>query len=117
MEDTNLSPGLHAKSAAMIPTPTAVATARRNLAQRIGRVIKPMETEGREPTPWEAHFTVITLQLLEAERYPDGEWTALRAEREDIFNAPVSPSPLPADAHMATTAELRARLTELYGDV
>ena len=59
----------------------------------------------------------IALQLLEAERYPDGEWMALRAEREDIFNAPVSPSPLPPDANTATTAELRARLIELYGDV
>lgn len=76
-----------------------------------------MEAEGREPTPWEAHYTVIALQLLEAERYPDGEWIALRAEREDIFNAPVSPSPLPADANTASTAELRARLKGLYGDV
>lgn len=96
---------------------TAVATARRNLAQRIGRLIKPLETEGREPTPWEAHYTAIALQLLEAERYPDGEWMALHAEREDTFNAPVNPKPLPVDAHKASTAELRARLTALYGDV
>lgn len=95
---------------------TAAATARRNLAQRIERLIKAMETAGREPTPWEAHYTMIALQFLEAERYPDGEWIALRAEREDIFNAPVSPSPLPEDANTATTAELRARLTSLYGE-
>jgi hypothetical protein len=94
---------------------TAVATARRNLAQRIGRVIKGMEAEGRDPTPWEAHYMVIALQLLEAERYPDGEWTMLHAERQDIVDTPVHPTPLPVDANVATTAELRARLTGLYG--
>lgn len=93
---------------------TAVATARRNLAQRIGRLVSTMEKEPREPTPWEAHYTVIALQLLEAERYSDGEWVALQAEREDVFNAPVSPSPLPTDANTASTSELRARLTSLY---
>lgn len=94
---------------------TAVATARRNLAQRIERLIKAMETAGREPTPWEAHYTVIALQHFESERYPDGEWIALHAEAEHIFNAPVNPKPLPADAHKASTSELRARLASLYG--
>ena len=94
---------------------TAVATARRNLAQRIGRLIKAMETEPREPTSWEAHYTVIALQLLEAERYADGEWIVLHAERPDIFDTPIHPTPLPVDASVATTAELRARLAGLYG--
>ncbi len=99
----------------MTLSPKTVQTARRNLAQRIGRTIATLEKEGREPTPWEAHYTVMALQLLEADRHHDGEWTMLRAEREDIFNAPVSPKPLPPDAHQATTAELRARLASLYG--
>lgn len=99
----------------MTLSPKAVATARRNLAQRIGRLITAMEKEAREPTPWEAHYTVIALQLLEADRYPDGEWTMLHAERPDIFDTPIHPTPLPVDAHKATTAELRARLTELNG--
>ena len=96
-------------------SPKAVATARRNLAQRIGRTITNLEMDAREPTPWEAHYTVIALQLLEAERYADGEWIVLHAERPDIFDTPIHPTPLPVDASVATTAELRARLAGLYG--
>lgn len=99
----------------MTLSPKAVQTARRNLAQRIGRLISTLEKEAREPTPWQAHYSVIALQLLEAERYADGEDVAFKADAEHIYNTPVSPSVLPADAHTATTAELRARLAELYG--
>lgn len=41
----------------MTLSPKAVATARRNLAQRIERGITTLEKEAREPTPWEAHYT------------------------------------------------------------
>lgn len=94
---------------------TAVATARRNLAQRIGRVINKIEQEGRAPTAWEARYTAIALGHLEHERHPDGEWMALHAEREDIFNKLGATSPLSVDANVATTAELRARLMSLHG--
>lgn len=99
----------------MTLSPKAVATARRNLAQRIGRTITNLEKEAREPTPWEAHYAVIALQFLEAERYADGEWIMLHAERRDIFDTPIHPSPLPDDANVATAAELRARLASLNG--
>lgn len=93
---------------------TAIATARRNLAQRIGKLITKLERETREPTPWEAHFGMVALQHLEFERYPVGEEEIFRAAAEHIFNTPVSPKVLPPDAHKATTAELRARLESLY---
>lgn len=91
-----------------------LATARRNLAQRIERLLANLNKEAREPTPWEAHYAVIAMEHLEFERYPDGEWIALHAEREDIFNTSVSPKPLPPDAKTATAAELRARLESIY---
>lgn len=98
----------------MTLNPVALATARRNLAQRIGKLITKLEKETREPTPWEAHYAVIALQHLEFERYPDGEDEIFRADSEHIYNTPVSPKVLPPDAHKATSAELRARLAALY---
>lgn len=100
----------------MTLNPVAIATARRNLAQRIDRLITKIEQEGREPTAWEAHYTSIALDQFELDHLGDGEWTMLHAERQDIFDTPVSPHPLPADARKATAAELRARLAGLYGD-
>lgn len=95
----------------MTLSPKAVQTARRNLAQRIERVLTKIDQEGRQPTARESHYVSIALDQLEADRHHDGEWTMLRAERDDIFLTPE----LPADARMATTAELRARLAELVG--
>lgn len=90
----------------MTQPPKAVQTARRNLSQRIARLITKLEEEAREPTPAEAHHVSIALGHLEFDRYPDGEWTMLHAER--------GLGDLPADARKATAAELRARLAGLY---
>ena len=93
---------------------TAIATARRNLAQRIGKLVAKLEKEAREPTLWEQHYAVIALQHLELERYRDGEDEIFRADAEHIFNTLVSPKVLPSGAHKATAAELRVRLEALY---
>lgn len=93
---------------------TAIATARRNLAQRIGRLITKFEKEAREPTGWEAHYTMIALNHLEAALYPAGEDEIFRADNEAIYNTAVHPHPLPPDAYKATAAELRARLAGLF---
>ncbi len=90
-----------------------LATARRNLAQRVARLLSRIEREDREATAWEAHYTSIALDQLELDHTGDGEWTMLHAEREDAFNPPASPKPLPGDARKATVTELRARLTTL----
>ncbi|MBR2819802.1 MAG: hypothetical protein IKE60_34350 [Reyranella sp.] len=98
----------------MTMPPEALAISRKNLCQRIERLLARIESESREPTQWEAHYTMIAMGHLELDRHYDGEWTMLHAEREDVFNTRVSPRQLPADANKATAADLRARLTSLY---
>jgi hypothetical protein len=89
----------------------AQQTARRNLAQRIGRLLEAVDKAGRQPTPWEAHYTSLALDELDARHYADGERTMMWAEGQSIFDTPVSPKPLPADKRTATLAQLRARMT------
>lgn len=95
----------------------ALTAAHRNLAQRIGKLILKIEKEAREPTPWEAHFASIALKHLEFSEYPPGEDAIFKADSEHIYNAPVHPIPLPADACKATAVELRERLAGLYEDL
>lgn len=93
----------------MTQSPKAVQTARRNLSQRIGRLIATLEKEAREPTPREAHHASVALDHLERDRLADGEWAMVHVERE--LGA------LPLNARSAKTAELRARLSSLYEDL
>ena len=95
------------------PSFKAVATARRNLLQRIEKLIVLIEKDGREPTPWEAHYTSLALDDLEEQRFAQGETTMAMAAEEKIFNTPVSPRPLPADARKAKVAALRKRWASL----
>lgn len=91
----------------------AQQTARRNLAQRIERNIETIAKTAREPTPWEQHYLSLAIDDLAARHYAKGEDTALWAEGQAVFDHPVHPKPLPADARTATLAELRARLAEV----
>lgn len=91
----------------------AQQTARRNLAQRIERVVEAIAKVNGEPTPWESHYLSLAIGDLAAKHYAKGEDTALWAENQAVFDHPVHPKPLPADARTATLAELRARLAEV----
>lgn len=91
----------------------AQQTARRNLVQRIERILETITKANREPTPWEQHYVSLAIDDLAGRHYAKGEDTAMWAEGEAIFDHPVHPKPLPPDARKATLAEMRARLAEV----
>jgi hypothetical protein len=65
----------------MSMNPRAIATARRNLAQRIARFIDAVEKEGREPNRVEGDYALSALGHLAVDQWPDGELAMLKAER------------------------------------
>jgi hypothetical protein len=79
----------------------AMATARRNLAQRIGRFLDGLDREKRAPTVWECSCLDDALLLLESESYPAGEAAMMRAEKSDVFGTP------DAAAKIAPAAQIR----------
>lgn len=91
----------------------AQQTARRNLVQRIERILETITKADREPTPWEQHYVTLAIDDLAARDYPKGENTAFWAESQAVFDTPVNPKPLPPDARTGTLAELQARLAEV----
>ena len=70
--------GRSAKHDPMTVSPAAVATARRNVAQRIERFLNGLERAGRLPN---RHHLREAFQKLEAGQYPEGEDAMLKAER------------------------------------
>ena len=100
----------------MIVTLKQLATARRNLAWRIDKLIKKLEIEKKEPTAWEQHYVTPALHDLKRERYRIGEDTIHWAAAPHIFDDPRNQHPLPDDAHKATTAALRAELQRLFSN-
>jgi len=65
--------------------PVALATARRNIGQRIDRFIEMLERSPREPDPWEAEHIQQALAALEELDFPRGEsammWTEWASDR------------------------------------
>lgn len=91
----------------------AQQTARRNLHQRIERIVEAIGKASRDPTRWEAHYLSLAIEDLAARDYPKGEDTALWAESQAVFDGPVNPKPLPEDARAPTFSELRERLAAM----
>ena len=94
----------------MTLSPAAVAAARRNVVQRIERLLKVVERAHRPPSRREIFYVRDALELMKVGQYPEAEEAMLRAERA---------LPVPADAphrldtNPTTTAEqLRAQLAE-----
>jgi hypothetical protein len=54
-------------------SPTALATARRNVTQRIARFIEALEQAPREPDPWECEHVMRALVALDELDFPRGE--------------------------------------------
>lgn len=53
--------------------PTALATARRKVTQRIARFIEALEQAPREPDPWECEHVMRALVALDELDFPRGE--------------------------------------------
>lgn len=63
--------------------PSAHATARRNLAQRIERFLR-----AQIPSDWQADQVMVAIEMLDAERFSDGERVMMYVEKPKVW-APV----------------------------
>jgi hypothetical protein len=96
----------------MTMSPRALATARRNLAQRIDRFIDSLEREGRDPNRLEADFALSALGHLAVDQWPMGEDAMMRAER--AANATPAEVANARGGHKPVTAKhLRAELEKI----
>ena len=99
----------------MALSPAAVAAARRNVVQRIERLLNVVERAHRPPSRREIFYVHDALKLMKVGQYPEAEEAMLRAERA---------LPVPSDAahHLdtnptTTVEQLRTQLAEaLAGD-
>lgn len=89
--------------------PTAHSTSRRNLAQRIERFLRDQEAM---PTPtltgWQADQVLAAIELLEADRFAEGEHVIMKAERPDLWDAPSYMPP-----HLQNVPQLLDRLQQV----
>lgn len=94
----------------MTLTVKAVATARRNLAQRIQRFLDALDREKRGLTAWEADQLATALRYLGSGAYREGEEAMLRTERAEAFE-PAGYQPKRADV-----PDFRAELLRLLAE-
>ena len=62
---------------------TPIVTARRNLAQRISKLL--LKGSEISLTPWQLRQVQGAIEQLEAERFAEGERTMSEAERADLY--------------------------------
>lgn len=94
----------------MTQTTTALATARRNVLQRITRFIESLEQAPREPDPWECEHVQRALAALEELDFPRGEQAMMWAEWGPGRRMPDAMKKLQPIYGPASTKELRAHL-------
>ena len=94
----------------MTVNPAAAVTARRNVAQRIERLLASLDSARRQPSRREVFHVCTALDRMKVGRYPEAEEAMLRAEHA---------SPVPAEFANrldvnapATVEQLRAQLAE-----
>jgi hypothetical protein len=72
-----------------MPSLSALASARRNLADRIERFLRDQIAH---PTPdltgWQTDGVLAAIEALSAEEFEDGEYAMLKAEKADMFEPP-----------------------------
>ena len=70
----------------MSASPSAHATARRNLVLRIEAFLRERETM---PTPtltgWQADQTFMAIEMLDSEQFADGEWVMMKVEKSQLW--------------------------------
>ena len=98
----------------MTVSPAAVATARRNVAQRIERFLNGLERARRPPNRRELHHLREAFEKLEAGQYPEGEDAMLNAER--IAPIPEAGAPAVPESDAVSITELRAELGRILQD-
>jgi hypothetical protein len=64
---------------------TPIITARRNLAQRIGNLLRKAGGGELHLTPWQLTHVQGAIEQLEEERFVEGERTMSEAERHDLY--------------------------------
>ena len=100
----------------MSMTVQAMATARRNVAERIARFLDDVERDGRELSHWEGDHVRYALAALERRYYPAGEDAMMRAERPDLFRSSNLANRRAMSSEAPMLADLRARLARLQAD-
>ena len=95
----------------IVTSPAAVAATRRNVAQRIERLLKVVERAHRPPSRREIFHIGNALDLMKVGHYPEAEEAMLKAERA----LPVSVDEAHRlDTNPTTTVEqLRAQLAKV----
>ncbi len=93
---------------AMTPNPAALATACRNVADRIDRFLTGLDRAKRPPNRRELFWLRAALANLEAASYPAGEDAMDRAERS---------IPIPEHAANDLATNVGATVTELRGQL
>lgn len=99
----------------MTMSPKALATARRNVAQRIQRFLDELTRDGKEPSPWQIVNTAEALHHLEHANYPAGEDAIHKAMEERIFMDPVNGRTQPTGVDPVSAAEFKDRLRKVLG--
>jgi hypothetical protein len=99
----------------MTMTQKAVATARRNLAYRIGVHLDVIAEAARQPDPWELHYLVLALGHLKSATYDEGERAMMWGEMAPPSRAAQMVAELPAHEPQ-TMAELRALLETISSE-
>ena len=92
--------------------PTAIATARRNLAQRMERFLGSVESEARPLTQWETDLLCQALAHLENSYFRVGEDVMLYVERADLYWSPKARADVAAGP-TPTVAEVLANLAKV----
>jgi hypothetical protein len=64
---------------------TPIVTARRNLVQRISKLLRKEGNGELNLTPWQLSEVQRAIDQLEDERFADGERTMSEAERADLY--------------------------------
>jgi hypothetical protein len=100
----------------MSMTVLAMATARRNVVERIARFLDDLERDGREPGHWQGDQVRHALAALERGNYSAGEDAMMRAERPDLFRSAILANRRAMLSEVPTLANLRASLARLRAD-
>jgi hypothetical protein len=88
-------------------SPAALATARRNVAQRIARFIEALEQAPREPDLWECKHVMRALAALDELDFPRGEQAMMWAEWKLERRSPDAMATLSPVRQRMSTAQLR----------